>query len=127
MSHFSQIKTQIRNLATLQSILTHLGITWKPDGAVRGYHGATVTAAVVIPQDNGYDLGFCWNGKEYELVTDMQYWQQPWTVEGFLQRVTQRYAIATVTQASEQQGFNVVQQQPQADGSVRLVLERWHG
>jgi hypothetical protein len=127
MSHFSQIKTQIRNLETLQNTLTDLGISWKPEGSVRGYRGATVTAAVVIPQENGYDVGFSWNGREYELVADMQYWQQPWTVERFLQRVTQRYAIATVTQASEQRGFNLVHQQPQTDGSVRLVLERWHG
>ena len=97
MSHFSQIKTQIRNLKSLQSALTDLGIDWKSGPTqVRGYRGQTSTAEVVIPQNNGYDLGFTWNGNEYELVTDLQFWQQAWSVDRFIKMVTQRYALHTV-------------------------------
>ena len=77
MSHFSQIKTQIRNLESLQEALSDLGIDWKSGSReVRGYRGQTHTAEVTIEQDNGYDIGFKWNGQEYELVADLQYWQQ---------------------------------------------------
>jgi hypothetical protein len=126
MSHFSQIKTQIRNLTSLQSALTDLGIDWKSGPRdVRGYRGQTTQAEVAIEQDNGYDIGFQWNGQEYELVADLQYWQQNLTVNGFLNQVTQRYAYHTVMNETAKQGFQVSETEKQADGSIRLVLQRW--
>jgi hypothetical protein len=126
MSHFSNIKTQIRNLDTLKKTLSQLGIDWQAGPRpVRGYQGQTVTAEVVIPQSNNYDLGFCWNGQEYELVSDLQYWQQPLSVAGFLQKITQGYALETVLTESAQQGFQVAEQHTQPDGSVRLLVQRW--
>lgn len=126
MSHFSQIKTQIRNLSSLQAALTDLGIDWKSGPKeVRGYRGQTYTAEVVIEQDNGYDIGFSWNGNEYELVADLQFWKQVGSVERFLNRVTQRYAYHTVVSETSRKGFQVAEQQQNADGSIRLVLQRW--
>jgi hypothetical protein len=126
MSHFSNIKTKIRNLNYLKAALTDIGIEWQSGPSlVRGYQGQTCTAEVVIPQGNNYDLGFSWNGQEYELVTDLQYWQQPLTVEGFLRQVTQSYAYHTVVSESSKQGFQIAEQQKNKDGSVRLVVQRW--
>ena len=128
MSHFSQIKTQIRNLTSLQAALSDLGVQWKSGPCqVRGYQGQTKTDEVAIEQANGYDIGFAWNGSEYELVADLQFWQQTGTVDRFLNRVTQRYAVHTVTNVGADQGFQVAQQEQNADGSVRLVLQRWQG
>lgn len=127
MSHFSQIKTQIRNLTSLQAALTDLGIDWTGAKTVRGYRGQTHNAQVTIEQDNGYDVGFSWNGKEYELVADMQYWQQPLSVEGFLKKVTQRYAYHTVVNGTARQGFEITEQQKNPDGSIRLLVQRWSG
>jgi len=126
MSHFSNIKTQIRNLTSLQAALTDLGIEWESGPrSVRGYRGQSSTAEVVIEQNNDYDIGFTWNGKEYELVADLQYWQQAWSVDGFLNRVTQRYAYHTVMSETSKQGFHVTEQQQNKDGSIRLVVQRW--
>lgn len=126
MSHFSQIKTQIRDLSSLQAALTDLGIAWKPGPqAVRGYQGQTHNAEVVIEQDNGYDIGFSQNQNHYELIADLQYWNQPLSVEGFLKQVTQRYAYQTVLKETTRQGFELTEQQHQQDGSIRLVLQRW--
>lgn len=126
MSHFSQIKTQIRNLESLQDALSDLGIDWKPGPRqVRGYRGQTHDAEITIEQDNGYDIGFRWNGKEYELVADLQYWQQDLSVEGFLRKVTQRYALNTVMRETASAGFQVAEQQKNEDGSIRLVVQRW--
>lgn len=126
MSHFSQIKTQIRNIDSLKEALTQLGIDWK-DGPreVRGYRGQTHAAEITIEQDNGYDIGFRWNGKEYELVADLQYWQQNLSVEGFLRQVTQRYAYQTVVKETARVGFQVAEQKQNQDGSISLVVQRW--
>ncbi len=126
MSHFSSIKTQIRNLDSLKVSLNNLGVDWKQGpSTVRGYQGKTAQAEVVIEQENNYDIGFSWNGTEYELVADLEYWQQPWTVDGFLKRVTQGYALDTVLSESSKQGFAVTEQQKNEDGSIRLVVQRW--
>ncbi len=126
MSHFSQIKTQIRNLTSLQSALSDLDMDWKSGPCpVRGYRGQTQTAEVVIEQNNGYDVGFAWNGHEYELVADLQYWNLDNSVDRFLSKVTQRYAYHTIVNESAQKGFQVSEQQKNEDGSIRLVLQRW--
>lgn len=126
MSHFSQIKTQIRNLDSLQTALTDLAIDWKSGPhQVRGYRGQTHEAEVTIEQENGYDIGFRWNGEEYELVADLQYWQQDLSVEGFLRQVTQRYAYCAVVKETSRAGFQVAEQQKNEDGSIRLVVQRW--
>jgi hypothetical protein len=126
MSHFSNIKTKIRNLNSLKAALKDLDIDWKDSsGAVRGYQGQTHQAEVVIEQNNSYDFGFCWNGSEYELVADLQYWQQPLTVDGFLRQVTQRYAYHTVVNETANQGFAIAEEASHEDGSIRLVVQRW--
>lgn len=126
MSHFSQIKTQIRNLECLQEALSDLDIDWKPGASeVRGYRGQTHAAELAIEQNNGYDIGFRWNGKEYELVADLQYWQQDLTVDGFIRNITQRYAYRTVLKETSKAGFQVTEQENNTDGSIRLVVQRW--
>ncbi|MEY2856092.1 MAG: hypothetical protein RLZZ74_401 [Cyanobacteriota bacterium] len=126
MSHFSNIKTKIRNVTSLKAALKDLNIDWKDSsGIVRGYQGQTHQAEVVIEQNNSYDFGFCWNGSEYELVADLQYWQQPLTVDGFLRQVTQRYAYHTVVNETANQGFAIAEQTNHEDGSIRLVVQRW--
>ncbi|MGB3693260.1 MAG: DUF1257 domain-containing protein [Spirulinaceae cyanobacterium] len=126
MSHFSNIKTQIRNLDSLKAALTDLNIDWESGPrSVRGYQGQTRKAEVVVEQNNDYDIGFSWNGEEYEMVADLQYWQQDLSVEGFLKRITQSYAYHTVVKETSNQGFQVAQQQKNEDGSIRLVVQRW--
>lgn len=128
MSHFSQIKTKLRSLPSLQQALDDAGVKWQSGPkSVRGYKGDTETAEIVIEQDNGFDVGFKQNTDtgNYELVADLQYWQQPLSVEGFLNQVTQRYAYHTVINESAGQGFQVSEKVDNEDGSIRLVLQRW--
>jgi hypothetical protein len=126
MSHFSQIKTQIRNLLSLKAALTDLGIDWKEGPrSVRGHQGQTVEAEVVIEQENGYDLGFSWNGNEYQFIADLQFWNQAGSVERFLNQLTQRYAYHTVVNETSKQGFQIAEKEQNQDGSIRLVLQRW--
>lgn len=126
MSHFSNIKTKIRNLGSLKAALNDLKVDCKPvPGIVRGYQGKTHQADIVVEQNNNYDFGFSWNGSEYELVADLQYWQQPLTVDGFLRQVTQRYAYHTVVNETANQGFSITEQAKNEDGSIRLVVQRW--
>ena len=128
MSHFSTVKTELRQLEPLVQALEDLG--FKPDQGeqpVRGYRGQTVTADLAVSMDHGGDLGFRWNAQTgaYELVTDLDLWKQTIPVERFLSKLTQRYALNSVLRASDSEGFQVAEQQIKQDGSIELVVTRW--
>jgi len=128
MSHFSTVKTELRQLEPLRSALEDLG--YSPEvgtQAVRGYRGQTVDAQVTVSMDGDADFGFRWNATNgaYEFVTDLDLWRQPVPVERFLSRLTQRYALRTVLEASRQEGFDLAQQTTAQDGSIELVVTRW--
>ena len=130
MSHFSTVKTELRDRAALVEALTDLGYPPAPEAReVRGYRGQTVLADLAIPQPQGGDIGFRWNEASgaYELVTDLDLWKQPIPVERFLARLSQRYALRTILAATAEEGFQVSTQSEQLDGSIELVVTRWDG
>ena len=130
MSHFSTVKTELRDRESLLAALRDLG--QEPSAGeqpVRGYRGQTVTADLCCPQSEGGDIGFRWNSAEqhYELVTDLDLWKQSVPVERFLAQLTQRYALQSILRSSAEEGYQVAEQCQQADGSIELVVTRWQG
>jgi len=53
---------------------------------------------MTLPGSGGGDIGFRWNkaSGSYELVADLDLWQQPVPVERFLARLTQQYALRSI-------------------------------
>lgn len=130
MSHFSTVRTELRDRQALVDALTDLGFPpLEGFHPVRGYRGQTVNAELSVPQPHGADIGFRWNpdSGSYELVTDLELWKQPIPVERFLAQLTQRYALHTILAASAEEGFSVSEQTSQLDGSIELVVTRWDG
>lgn len=127
MSHFSKIQTSLKDLDLLKKSLNDLSIYWEPElNQVRGYKDQTTFANIVIKQDNNYDIGFSWNGFEYQLVADIQFWQQPWSIELFLDRVSQRYAYNSILESTSNQVFHTVNETVQEDGTIKLTLQKWN-
>jgi len=128
MSHFSTVKTELRDRAALLEALADLGHTPR-EGAlsVRGYQGQTQAADLAIGQPNGADIGFRLNPDTgaYELVADLELWKQPVPVERFLAQLSQRYALRSILAASEEEGFQVAEQNRSVDGTIELVVTRW--
>ena len=81
---------------------------------------------LTIPQSNGYDIEFALNGKEYELIADMSFWEQAYPVESFLDKIAQQYASEVIIGESQKTGFQPVKYQHNTDGSNTLILERWN-
>ena len=126
MSHFTKIKTKLYDLNTLKKSLSDLKLEWTAENnAIKGYKGQMHQAEVVIKQENNYDFGFRWNGYEYELVADLMFWTQPYSVDKFLNQLSQRYAYNTILQVSEKQNFQFTQVENVQDGSIRLLLRRY--
>ena len=126
MSHFTKIKTKLYNLETLKKSLSDLNFEWTTGTEeVRGYQGQKHSAELVLKQENKHDIGFKWNGNEYELVTDLMFWAQPSSVDNFLNQINQRYAYNSILQVSEKEGFHFSESESNQDGTVRLVLRRF--
>jgi len=128
MSHFSTVKTELRQLEPLVQALEDLGYNpQQGERSVRGYRGQTVTADLAVAMQEGGDLGFRWNEQTgaYELVTDLDLWKQTIPIERFLAKLTQRYALNTVLSATDREGFQVSEQRVTQDGSIELVVTRW--
>ena len=128
MSHFSTIKTKLRNKPQLQEALEILQYDVKQDQELKvsGSHGIgheTVEAELAI----GTDIGFRMNPMtgEYELVADLETWNQPIPVERFMDKVNQQYARMTVHNTVKEMGFQVEEEWEMEDNSIELTVTRW--
>jgi len=125
MSHFTHIKTRFQNLFYLEKALNRLNITHKQEEELAPNSNSS-SLKLVIPQSNGYDISFCWNGQKYDLVADISFWEQPYPAETFIDRIAQQYASEVVIGESQKIGFQPVKYQRNSDGSNTITLERWN-
>ena len=128
MSHFSTIRTKLKNKPQLQEALEILQYDVKEyqELKVTGAHGIgheTVEAEIAI----GTDIGFRLNEITgvYELVADLETWNQPISVERFIDKVTQQYARMTVHNVVQDMGFQVDEEWEMEDNSIELTVTRW--
>lgn len=126
MSHFTRIKTSIRDLPTLQNVLTQLDVSWeKINAPIRGYQNQTHDAELIIPQADSIDIGFAFNGESYELIADKSFWQQTLSMEVFLDRINQVYAAELLNKELKTLGFATVSYVETEQGVIDLVAEKW--
>jgi len=128
MSHFSTIKTQLKESEPLIKALNNLGyIINQEKKFVKGYRGkfTAVDISMNLPRDT--EVGFKWNNntKTFELVTDLDLWKFELPVERFISKVTQMYAYQTIISKTKEDGYQIVEQKNQNDGSIELVLTKW--
>ena len=128
MSHFSTIRTKLKNKPILQEALEILQYDVKQDQELKvtGAHGIgheTVEAELAI----GTDIGFRLNEITgvYELVADLETWNQPISVERFIDKVNQQYARMTVYNTVKEMGFQVEEEWEMEDNSIELTVTRW--
>ena len=125
MSHFTHIKTRFQNLFYLEKALKRLNITYRQEKKTVT-NSKLYNVDLVIPQSNNYDVKFSSNGREYELVADMSFWEQAYPVESFIDKISQQYAGEVIIGESQKIGFQPIKYKQNNDGSNTLVLERWN-
>jgi len=128
MSHFSTIKTKIKNKPQLVEALELLQYNVMEDQELKvtGTHGIkheTVEAEVAITNDIGFRMDP--RTGEYELVADLETWKEPISVDRFIDKVTQQYARMTIHNTVKEQGFQVEEEWEMDDNSIELTVTRW--
>ena len=128
MSHFSTIKTQLKEAKPLIKALEQLGyIINQEEKFVKGFRGKFTAVDISMDLPSNTKVGFKWdnNSKTYELVTDLDLWKFDLPVERFISKITQMYAYNTIISKTEEDGYQIVEQKNQNDGSIELVLTKW--
>tara|TARA_B100000686_G_scaffold336970_1_gene407497 strand:+ start:325 stop:705 length:381 start_codon:yes stop_codon:yes gene_type:complete len=125
MSHFSTIKTKIKDKEILVQALLLLQYDVQEDqeliNPINHQH-----EKVKVDVSIGNDIGFRLNKNgEYELVADIQTWDLDVPVQRFIDKLTQQYAVQNIKKVAVEEGFNVEQQIKNVNGEVELVVTRW--
>ena len=127
MSHFSTIQTKIKEKPQLIEALNLLGY-WAEENKelkVTGQHAInhpTVDAEVRVTKNIGFRLT---EEGTYELVTDLELWEEKIPVARFIDKVTQQYARMTIHDAVKQQGLAVAEEWEMDDNSIELTVTMW--
>ena len=128
MSHFSTIKTQLKDSELLVKALNSLGYTTNQEEKfVKGFRGKFTAVDISMNLPGETKVGFKWDNKSnaYELVTDLDLWKFEIPVERFISKVTQMYAYQTIISKTIEDGYQIVEQKNKNDGSIELVLTKW--
>jgi hypothetical protein len=128
MSHFSTIKTQLRETEPLIKALDGLGYQTNQEVKfVKGFRGKSTTVDISMNLPGDTKVGFKWdnNTNAYELVTDLDLWKFDIPVERFISKVTQMYAYQTIVSKTKEDGYQIVEEKNKNDGSIELVLTKW--
>ena len=129
MSHFTCIKTQIKERPYLIEALEIMGhdvqenqelVITNPDHAE---DHPVVHAEIAVSND----IGFRWNQETqtYDLYSDHATWNLNVPAERFVDKVTQQYARMTIHNTIKEEGFQVQEEWEMDDGSIELTVTRW--
>ena len=128
MSHFSTIKTQLKEAKPLIKALDQLGyVSNQENKFIKGYKGKFTAVDLSMDLPGNTKVGFKWttNSNAYELVTDLDLWKFDLPVERFISKITQKYAYNVILSKTEQDGYQIVEEKNKSDGSIELVLTKW--
>ena len=104
MSHFSRIKTKITDKDFLIKALNTLGYSVEENVIlhIEGDHGdghADEHVEVAVTHDVGFRKV---NDGTFQLIAELDTWEEPFPIERFLQKVTQAYAKCIVVETVQE-------------------------
>ena len=131
MSHFSRIRTTFRHREALVQCMQELGYSVEMDTTIMGYHGQH-NVDIAVKKSGGYGLGFVKNPEgTYDLVAD---WygisgkgekKIAEELKKQAETIQKEYAKKMVLGQAVADGFELVSETEEQDGTVRIVVRRW--
>ena len=129
MSHFSTIKTKIKNKPELIEALQLLQYDVQEDQELvitnpsHAEDHPVVHAEVAISND----IGFRWNEKTetYDLYSDHITWNLDVPPSRFVDKVTQQYARMTIYNVVKNMGWEVAEEWEMTDNSIEITATNW--
>ena len=132
MSHFTTVKTQIKDIVLLKQVLKDLNYqfteaTVEQKVHVRGYLHQQAEADIVIHASKSYDIGVDVDEEGVSFVAD---WWGVETTRGvseevFIKQIVQRYSYHTVMEAVQAKGYTVAEEEVEEDQTIKLKIKGW--
>ena len=135
MSHFSKLRTKIKDAALLEKCLRSMGYKVEKNVDIKGHSGKR-KVELAITTGEGYPIGFERDlDGVFQIVAD---WYEVKDMgkyafaakikirfEEMEKTVMREYALSTVLEKAKSQGFTIVEKTQDADGTIRLIARRW--
>ena len=129
MSHFTTVKTKLKDLVCVKQAVEDLGLTFvesEEEIEVRGYQSAVEKSKMVIRATQNYDIGVKQTAQGFELVADWWGIEMETGVkeEAWVDRFNQRYAYHKVLKEIKSRGFTL-EEEVEEKQEVKLVVRKW--
>jgi hypothetical protein len=122
MSHFTDIKTQIKDIQALRSACKELGLKLLQNAQARGYYENKAKGDFVIKLKGPYDIAV--NQQKdgtFGLTADLYQGHVEGEVGAKYGKLLQLYGVHKATMAARKKGLSVFRR-PQQNGAIKLVL-----
>ena len=127
MSHFTRVKTLIRDQVVLEESLRQLHYDFRVGERlpIRGYMGNRETGQVVVHTGSVYDIGFQRQADDtFQICADWWGVQKDTSIREatFLQQINQIYAYQVVKKQVVEDGYIIEDERVLANGEIELVV-----
>ena len=122
MSHFTTIKTQIKDIAALRSACSEMGLSVVAKAHARGYSENKIKGDYVIRLKGPYDIALNQEpDKSFGLTSDFWEGHVEKEVGHKYGKLLQLYGVHKATAEAKRKGLTVLRR-AKADGSIKLTL-----
>ena len=122
MSHFTTIKTQIKDIEALRSACTELGLAVKQNVEARGYASNKIKGDYVIQLKGPYDIALNKQpDSSFGITADLWEGHVEKEVGKDYGKLLQLYGVHKATLEARKKGLSVLRR-PQQNGAIKLVL-----
>jgi hypothetical protein len=121
MSHFTTIKTQIKDIEALRSACKEMKLTVLEKAEARGFAQQTIRGDYVIQLKGPYDIAVNREGDAYGLTTDWWDGHVEKEVGPNFGKLLQLYGVHKASMEARKKGLSVLRR-PKQDGSIKLIL-----
>ncbi len=122
MSHFTTIKTAIRDITALRAALAEMSLSLFPNALARGYYQNQQHGDYVIRLQGPYDIALHHQPDgTFGLAADLYGGHVEQEVGQNYSKLLQLYGVHKAMQEARKKGFSVLRRR-QADGSIKLTV-----
>ncbi len=122
MSHFTTIKTQIKDIEALKSACAEMGLTVLQNAEARGYYTNKIKGEFVIQLKGPYDIALQQQTDgSFGLTADLWNGHVEQEVGPGYGKLLQLYAVHKAMKEARKKGHLVTRSQKQ-DGSIKLTI-----
>jgi len=125
MSHFTTIKTEIRDPEILKKTLSDLKFKFQENGKIPGHEGRMENVDIAVGAVGYPYFGFKRSRESggYEIRGVVEYLRKD-EVKMMIKEVLQEYAYRKILTETRKRGFSLIQEERLEGGTIKLVLKR---